>query len=384
MPIISGILRDGAGVPLTGCIIKLKSVSTSRDVLATTVACISTRSGQYNIEVLPGQYDVSLRYAGALTENRIGIIRVYDDSPDGTLNTFLNAKNIDTRPEALRQFEALAQQSKDNASKAAQVLEDAINASIKGQKGDRGEQGPPGLRGLPGVPGLPGNDGAPGEPGPPGPPGKDGEPGEPGKDGASAYEIWKAQQPADSDTSMPAYMEFQSGKKGDTGLSAYDIWKSQQPVSADTSPDAYIAFQEGKKGDSAYDIWRSQRKLDEDSSLAAYITFQEGKVGDGITTVKTDGITLKGDGVNTPLAMNISTSSYPGVGDYVIACDMGNNDYQLFGYKVPGYQLRQTALSFSDDGKVYAVKHSYLTHVGAFIGTGYFFTYSVGLFRRIA
>ncbi|EJX4537916.1 prophage tail fiber N-terminal domain-containing protein, partial [Salmonella enterica] len=111
MPIISGILRDGAGVPLTGCTIKLKSVSTSRDVLATTVACISTRSGQYNIEVLPGQYDVSLRYEGALTESRVGIIHIYDDSPDGTLNSFLNAKNIDTRPEALRQLESLAKQA---------------------------------------------------------------------------------------------------------------------------------------------------------------------------------------------------------------------------------------------------------------------------------
>ncbi|ECI5662799.1 hypothetical protein DUR03_26315, partial [Salmonella enterica subsp. diarizonae] len=53
--------------------------------------------------------------------------------------------------------------------------------------------------------------------------------------------------------------------------------------------------------------------------------YTEGKSdkGDGITAIKTDGITLKGDGVTTPLAMNISTSGYPGVGDYVIACDMG-------------------------------------------------------------
>ncbi|EAX1058292.1 phage tail protein, partial [Salmonella enterica] len=104
MPIISGILRDGAGVPLTGCTVKLKSVSTSRDVLATTVACISTNTGQYHIDVLPGQYEVSLRYEGAITESRVGIIHVHDDSPDGTLNSFLNAKNSDTRPEALRQF----------------------------------------------------------------------------------------------------------------------------------------------------------------------------------------------------------------------------------------------------------------------------------------
>ncbi|ECI5662895.1 hypothetical protein DUR03_26855, partial [Salmonella enterica subsp. diarizonae] len=62
-------------------------------------------------------------------------------------------------------------------------------------------------------------------------------------------------------------------------------------------------------------------------------TEQQGSRNDaGLTSVKTDGITLKGDGVTTPLAMNISTSDYPGVGDYVIACDMGNPDYQFFGY----------------------------------------------------
>ncbi|EBR5103071.1 TPA: prophage tail fiber N-terminal domain-containing protein [Salmonella enterica subsp. enterica serovar Muenchen] len=195
MPIISGILRDGAGVPLTGCIIKLKSVSTSRDVLATTVACISTRSGQYNIEVLPGQYDVSLRYEGALTESRVGIIHVYDDSQDGSLNSFLNAKNTDTRPEALRQFEALAQQTQDNASKAAQVLEDAINASIKGEKGDTGDTGPQGiqgpkgdtgvtgpqgLQGLKGDTGLQGPAGPKGDTGPQGPKGDKGDPGDSG------------------------------------------------------------------------------------------------------------------------------------------------------------------------------------------------------------
>ncbi|WP_196216327.1 prophage tail fiber N-terminal domain-containing protein, partial [Salmonella enterica] len=101
MPVISGILRDGAGVPLTGCTIQLRAVSTSRDVLATTVACISTNTGLYHIEALPGQYDVFLRYEGGLTANRIGTIHIYDDSPDGTLNSFLNAKNTDTRPEAL-------------------------------------------------------------------------------------------------------------------------------------------------------------------------------------------------------------------------------------------------------------------------------------------
>ncbi|EIZ2110869.1 collagen-like protein [Salmonella enterica] len=115
----------------------------------------------------------------------------------------MNAKNTDTRPEALRQFETLAQQTQDNASKAAQVLEDAINASIKGEKGDTGEQGPQGIPGPAGPAGPKGDKGDTGPQGIPGPkgdtgsqglkgdtglqgipglPGKDGAPGLPGKD----------------------------------------------------------------------------------------------------------------------------------------------------------------------------------------------------------
>ncbi|EAB0378536.1 hypothetical protein DZD14_24020 [Salmonella enterica] len=211
------------------------------------------------------------------------------------------------------------------AQHAAQVLEDAINASIKGEKGDTGEQGPQGI------------------PGPAGPPGPKGDKGDAGYRGLKG------------DTGL-------KGEKGDTGPSAYDIWKSQQPDGTDTSTVAYLAFQEGKKGDKG----------------------DKGDTGDGITTVKTDGITLKGDGVVTPLAMNISASGYPGVGDYVIAWDMGNPEYNFFGYKVPGSQLKQTALSFGDNGTAYASKHTYLTFSGTFIGTGYFYTNNVGLFRRVA
>ncbi|EDX3511679.1 prophage tail fiber N-terminal domain-containing protein [Salmonella enterica] len=260
MPIISGILRDGAGVPLTGCTIKLKSVSTSRDVLATTVACISTRSGQYNIEVLPGQYDVSLRYEGALTESRVGIIHVYDDSPDGSLNSFLNAKNTDTRPEALRQFETLAQQTQDNASKAAQVLEDAINASIKGEKGDTGEQGPQGI------------------PGPVGPAGPKGDKGDTGPQGI---------QGPKGDTGVTGPQGLQ-GLKGDTGL--------QGPAGpkGDTGP-------QGPKGD-------------------------KGDPGDsGLSTVKTDGTTITGDGSATPLSL--ARPEPYAVGTYTLCTFNGSNLY---------------------------------------------------------
>ncbi|HAK8039984.1 TPA: hypothetical protein H2V84_004677 [Salmonella enterica] len=324
MTVIKGTITDATGQPLAGATITFTALQNTAGMLRSVATYITTTRGEYDFTVTPGVYSVRMSQSGT-DGYELGSVHIYDDSLDGTLNSFLNAKNIDTRPEALRQFETLAQQTKADADKAAQVLEDAINASIKGEKGDTGEQGPQG------------------KPGPAGPPGPKGDKGDAGLQGLKG------------DTGL-------KGEKGDTGPSAYDIWKSQQPDGTDTSTVAYLAFQEGKKGDKG----------------------DKGDTGDGITTVKTDGITLKGDGVTTPLAMNITTSGNPGVGDYVIAWDMGKADYQFFGTKVPGSQLRQTALSFGDNGTAYASKHAYLTFFGTFIGTGYFYTNNVGLFRRVA
>ncbi|ECG8512870.1 hypothetical protein FVI83_21590 [Salmonella enterica subsp. diarizonae] len=323
MATIKGILRDALGNIISGCMMTFIERETLRRFRAITQSGLN--QGDYSLELPAGIFRVLLKPAQSF-ERDLGEITVYSDSPEGSLDDFLTRRDVDTRPEALKRFEALAQQTQDNASKAAQVLEDAINASIKGEKGDTGEQGPQGI------------------PGPAGPPGPKGDKGDAGLQGLKG------------DTGL-------KGEKGDTGPSAYDIWKSQQPDGTDTSTVAYLAFQEGKKGDKG----------------------DKGDQGDGITTVKTDGITLKGDGVTTPLSVNITTTGdYPGVGDYIIAWDMGNPDYQFFGYKVPGSQLRQTALSFGDNGTAFASKHTWLTCQGTFIGTGYFYTNNVGLFRRVA
>lgn len=348
MTVIKGTITDATGQPLAGTTITFTALQNTVGMLRSVATYITTVRGEYEFTVTPGVYSVSLAQNGT-NGYTLGSVHIYDDSPDGTLNSFLNAKNTDTRPEALRQFEALAQLTQDNASKAAQVLEDAINASIKGEKGDTGEQGP---QGIPGPAGPKGDKGDKGDTGPQGIPGPKGDTGPRGLKGDTGP---KGDVGPQGDIGP-------KGEKGDIGPSAYDIWKSQQPDGTDTSTVAYLAFQEGKKGDKG----------------------DKGDTGDGITTVKTDGITLKGDGVVTPLAMNISASGYPGVGDYVIAWDMGKPDYQFFGYKVPGSQLRQTALSFGDNGTAYASKHTYLTFSGTFIGTGYFFTNNVGLFRRVA
>ncbi|EKE0950759.1 prophage tail fiber N-terminal domain-containing protein [Salmonella enterica] len=320
MTVIKGTITDATGQPLAGATITFTALQNTVGMLRSVATYITTVRGEYEFTVTPGVYSVSLAQNGT-NGYALGAVHIYDDSPDGTLNSFLNAKNIDTRPEALRQFETLAQQAQDNARKAAQVLEDAINASIKGQKGDQGEQGPQGI------------------PGPVGPAGPKGDKGDTGPQGVQGPKGDTGPQGMKGDTGA-------TGPKGDTGL---------QGLKGDTG----ATGPQGPKGD-------------------------KGDAGDGITAVKTDGITLKGDGVTTPLAMNISTSGHPGVGDYVIAWDMGNPDYQFFGYKVSGSQLRETALAFGDNGTAYASKHTYRTFFGAFIGTGYFYTDNVGLFRRVA
>ncbi|EBR5099367.1 hypothetical protein B2O45_03995 [Salmonella enterica] len=366
MPIISGILRDGAGVPLTGCTIKLKSVSTSRDVLATTVACISTRSGQYNIEVLPGQYDVSLRYEGALTESRVGIIHVYDDSPDGSLNSFLNAKNTDTRPEALRQFETLAQQTQDNASKAAQVLEDAINASIKGEKGDTGEQGP---QGIPGPVGPAGPKGDKGDTGPQGIQGPKGDTGVTGPQGLQGLK-------GDTGLQGPA------GPKGDTGPQGPQGLKGDAGPEGDTGPQG----PKGDKGDTG-DTGPTGPKGDKgDTERLAW-----------------DDFSFDGDGTpQNPLKISGKALAYLTVGAYVFAFvddNLGSySGWVKYGANapIPGSWLIPAGLTLGgpdpstsrpDNTGAYYISYggpAYDRLAGTYKVCGYLSAYGITLFQRIA
>ncbi len=51
---ISGVLRDGTGKPVPGCIIELKAKRTSETVIATTVAYgMPEETGSYSMDVEP-------------------------------------------------------------------------------------------------------------------------------------------------------------------------------------------------------------------------------------------------------------------------------------------------------------------------------------------
>ncbi|EBP9228909.1 hypothetical protein ATQ04_25120, partial [Salmonella enterica] len=180
MPIISGTLQDGAGHPVADCNIILKALNTTNAVIMTTTASVGTNAGQYRIDALPGRYEVTLAVE-SWPPQKVGVINVYADSPDGSLNDFLTAVTGDyLMPDVMKQFEVLTEQAQQ-ALKQAQDI-----AKTPGPKGDPGPQGEPGPKGDPGPQGEPGPKGDPGpqgEPGPKGDPGPQGGPGPKGDPG---------------------------------------------------------------------------------------------------------------------------------------------------------------------------------------------------------
>ncbi|EAB2725556.1 hypothetical protein GUY94_004910 [Salmonella enterica] len=180
MPIISGTLQDGAGHPVADCNIILKALNTTNAVIMTTTASVGTNAGQYRIDALPGRYEVTLAVE-SWPPQKVGVINVYADSPDGSLNDFLTAVTGDyLMPDVMKRFEGLTEQAQQ-ALKQAQDI-----AKTPGPKGDPGPQGEPGPKGDPGPQGVPGPKGDPGpqgEPGPKGDPGPQGVPGPKGDPG---------------------------------------------------------------------------------------------------------------------------------------------------------------------------------------------------------
>ncbi|HEB6949758.1 TPA: prophage tail fiber N-terminal domain-containing protein [Salmonella enterica subsp. enterica serovar Hvittingfoss] len=119
MPVvISGVLKDGAGQPVTDCKILLKALNTTSEVIVTTTASVGTDAGRYRIEARPGRYAVTLAISG-YPPSGVGNIEVRPDSPDAPLNDYLmEVKSEDLTSEAMKQFQALALQARESANKA--------------------------------------------------------------------------------------------------------------------------------------------------------------------------------------------------------------------------------------------------------------------------
>ncbi|EME5204535.1 prophage tail fiber N-terminal domain-containing protein [Escherichia coli] len=123
--VISGALIDGAGIPMSGCHIILKSrVNTSEVVMRTVSDVVTGNCGEYCFKAQTGKYCVYLKQDWH-DEYCVGDIAVYDDSKPGTLNDFLTALDEgDLKPDVVKRFEemvAQAQQSAEAAAKSEQL-----------------------------------------------------------------------------------------------------------------------------------------------------------------------------------------------------------------------------------------------------------------------
>ncbi|WP_252716251.1 prophage tail fiber N-terminal domain-containing protein, partial [Shigella dysenteriae] len=113
MPQLKGVIKTPTGEPLGGATITLTSLHNRAGILKGVFSHVTTQSGEYDFPVLPGVYSVRLTQS-AQRLSEIGVIRVYEDSADGSLNDFLGATDIDLRPESLKKFEELAQQAQQS------------------------------------------------------------------------------------------------------------------------------------------------------------------------------------------------------------------------------------------------------------------------------
>ncbi|HFU9098862.1 TPA: prophage tail fiber N-terminal domain-containing protein [Escherichia coli] len=119
--LISGVLTDGAGLPMSGYHIILKARQNTSAVVMRTVATVVTGpAGEYAFEAQTGRYDVYLRSC-IEREYCVGDISVYDDSKPGTLNDFLTALDEgDLKPDVVKRFEELVAQAQQSAEAAAE------------------------------------------------------------------------------------------------------------------------------------------------------------------------------------------------------------------------------------------------------------------------
>gem|GEM_PF-1629265 len=120
---ISGIYCNGFGEPRAGVTLELTARATSSNVIMTTKASQKTSNdGSYNFEVMPCTYVVTAN------KSYLGIIQVYTNSPDASLNQYLAAFNPDAvTPEILAEMQALLIDARAAAKSAQESAEMAAS-----------------------------------------------------------------------------------------------------------------------------------------------------------------------------------------------------------------------------------------------------------------
>ncbi|MGR7890392.1 prophage tail fiber N-terminal domain-containing protein [Klebsiella aerogenes] len=118
MTIISGIFTNPFGEPLANVTLRLLARgTTSQSFSGTNAAAVTAADGSYSMSVLVGTYAVSAIINRS--EDYLGVIQVYSDSADGTLNDFLTSFNQDeATPEVLQEMQELLKEAQDAAATA--------------------------------------------------------------------------------------------------------------------------------------------------------------------------------------------------------------------------------------------------------------------------
>lgn len=253
MAIIAGIFNDPFGVPMAGVQLLLTGrKNTSVTFTGTNATAVTAEDGSYSMTVLPGVYAVSAKIG--FTPDYLGIIQVYADSPDATLNQYLADFNPDDlTPEVLREMQLLLVEAElaaksawlaaEKAKEYALIPRGEFNPATDYQKNDlveydgseylatdditgitppespwqlftsRGEQG---VQGEPGPKGDTGEQGLQGEVGPKGDTGEQGPQGEVGPKGDIGEQGPQGEVGPKGDTGEQG-PQGEAGAKGDTG-----------------------------------------------------------------------------------------------------------------------------------------------------------------------
>ncbi|EJC3636975.1 carboxypeptidase regulatory-like domain-containing protein [Salmonella enterica] len=192
--ILSGTLTDRSGALLTMTTITLTETD-SRNTLITT----TDTAGHYRLTVPEGTWRVTLQPPDSAPKVA-GVLSVGAGAPSSSLDSLisdLQPSTLDIQvlgfmrglvDEAERAAETIKTSRDDIAKDREETLTAAQEAKVAAEQASRNASS-----------------------------GGDGLQGEPGKDGQSAMDIWTAQQPAGSDTSLAAFMQYMAGKKGDKG-----------------------------------------------------------------------------------------------------------------------------------------------------------------------
>ncbi|WP_392564595.1 prophage tail fiber N-terminal domain-containing protein [Orbus wheelerorum] len=129
---LSGKLIDGASQIIADAVIELRSLKNTNTVLNKVISTTTTKEGVYSINAQIGKYEVVIVRSG-FSPASVGIIDIYADSLDGSLNDYLlNPNENEITPEILAQVSALRDDSKkfaSNAENAAKSIQD-IKTSI--------------------------------------------------------------------------------------------------------------------------------------------------------------------------------------------------------------------------------------------------------------